>query len=343
MHLSRIALKNFRSYEDAEFSFDKNLTLITGRNGAGKTNLLEAIYMLLQGGSFRVTDKEMIRSGEAWWRIDGELDGEPRQLRYQLAHHPPKQILVHDTAKRFMFSDRLPVVLFEPNDLQLIHGSPSRRRDSLDVMLSSLSAPYKKTLARYDRVIQQRNNALKKQLPNLEDLLFSWDVLLSEYGVEIIKSRRDLIQKLNHTLSKYYSEIAGETQQLEIKYHTSIHDITPSQYISHLHEKLALDRLRGTTSFGPHRDDMSFVLRGEDAKVSASRGEVRTVLLALKIVYGDLLKGVYNDTPLMLLDDVFSELDEVRQRNLLGVMSGKQIIITDVSSIDGYGGNEIKI
>lgn len=337
MHLSRIGLKNFRSYEDATFTFDKKLTLITGRNGAGKTNLLEAIYMVLQGASFRVADKEMIQTDKTWWRLDAVLDGEPRQLRYQLAHHPPKQLIVHDNAKRFMFTDRLPVVLFEPNDLLLIHGSPSRRRDSLDGMLGALSAHYKKTLARYDRVVQQRNNALKKQLPNLEDLLFSWGVLLSEYGVEIIRARRDLIKQLNQNLSEHYSEIAGEAQPLEIKYHTSIHDITPSQYIAHLHEKLALDKLRGTTSFGPHRDDMSFVLRGEDAKLSASRGEVRTILLAIKITYAKLLEEAYSSKPLMLLDDVFSELDEHRQLNLLAALGANQTIITDTKHIKHPG------
>ena len=336
MYLSRIALKNFRSYEDAVFEFDKNITLITGRNGVGKTNLLEAIYVTLQGVSFRVTDKELIRENQQWWRLDARVDGDNRQVRYQLSHRPPKQIIRHDTVKRFMHTDRLPVVLFEPNDLLLVHGSPSRRRDSLDTMLCTLSGSYKATLARYERILMQRNNALKKQPADLDDILFAWDVLLSGYGTEIIHARRDVLAEINKTIAGYYSAIAGSVHGLTIDYRTAKNDLTSTQYASLLHEKLALDTLRGTTSFGPHRDDMVFILNGVDAKHSASRGEVRTILLALKMAYSALLEEAYAVKPIILLDDVFSELDADRQRNLLSGLADNQIVITDTKKIEGF-------
>lgn len=336
MYLSQIALKQFRSYKDARFTFDKNLTLITGKNGAGKTNLLEAIYVLLQGNSFRVSDKDLIRNGDSWWRLDGVLDTEPRQVRYQLGHSPAKQLVTHDNQKRFMYKDRLPVVLFEPTDLQLINGSPSRRRDSLDTMLISLSQPYKIALGRYERALQQRNNALKKRAPNLEDQLFSWNVLLSEYGVEIVRARHDLILSLNTLLGGYYTEIAGEIQELMIVYKNDLGtEPTSSKFMTGLHSKQQLDSLRGTTSIGPHRDDIEFMLGGVDAKQNASRGEVRTILLALKMAYAALLEQVYSEKPLILLDDVFSEIDASRQANLLRIYTDHQVIITHTKSLKG--------
>lgn len=334
MYLSDITLKQFRSYDDGHFSFDEKLTLITGKNGTGKTNLLEAIYVLLQGGSFRVADKDLIRHGEQWWRIDGVLGSDPRQVRYQLGHRPPKQLVIHDTTKRFMFRDRLPVVLFEPTDLQLIHGSPARRRDLLDTMLGSLLASYKTTLGKYERALQQRNNILKKHPVNLEDALFSWNVLLSEYGVELIRARYGLAQQLNQLLGGYYTQIVGTVTQLSVIYQSPATDtITTSQYMAALHSKLALDALRGTTSFGPHRDDLEFRLRQVGAKYDASRGEVRTTILALKMSYAKLLEASYGTKPILLFDDVFSELDDDRRENLFSHLGEYQTIITDTHVI----------
>lgn len=334
MQLTDIRLQQFRSYTDAHFTFDPAITLITGKNGTGKTNLLEAIYVLLQGSSFRVSDSELIERTKEWWRIDGNFLDSDRQLRYQTTHKPAKQLIINDTVKRFTYKNKLPLVLFEPTDLQLIHGSPTRRRDSLDMMLTALSQPYKLTRGRYERALQQRNSALKKQPSNLEDVLFAWDILLSEYGVTITEARRDIVTKLNTVLPYYYSEIAGVTHELSIEYQSELPTaISISQYVAHLHHKLDLDRLRGTTSIGPHRDDITFYLNGSQAKLSASRGEVRSILLALKLAYAHLLEETYRIKPLILLDDVFSELDIERQENLLNKLTENQTIITDTKDM----------
>lgn len=335
MQLKELRLKQFRSYRDAHFTFDPRITLITGKNGVGKTNLLEAIYVLMQGVSFRVSDGDMIQDEKNWWRIDGKFEHEERQVRYQLDHKPAKQLVHNDSAKRFTYKDRMPVVLFEPTDLQLIHGSPSRRRDAIDTMLVALSQPYKQALSRYDRALQQRNNILKRSPPNLEDTLFSWDILLSEYGVAITQARRELISDLNALLSGYYSQIAGRDEELRLVYKSELtKTVGGTEYISHLHKKLPLDRLRGTTSVGPHRDDMEFILAGSNAKQSASRGEVRTTLLALKLAYANLLERSFGVCPLILLDDVFSELDIDRQQLLLGLLQDGQTIISDTKHHD---------
>lgn len=344
MHINDVRLQQFRSYESARFRFDPALTLITGRNGAGKTNLLEAVYVLAQGGSFRVADGDLLRSGDDWWRLDATVDGEDRQVRYRLGQVPAKQLVVHDTAIRFTYKDRLPIVLFEPTDLQLIHGSPSRRRDMLDTILSALSQPYKQALSRYERALQQRNNILKKPPLNIEDVLFSWDVLLSEYGVSIASQRRELIDTLNTHLPRLYSEVAGEYQELKLVYRSQLPpEVTGSQYIAQLHHKLPLDKLRGTTSIGPHRDDFDVMLRGGDAKQTASRGEVRTSLLALKVAYASLLKETYGTAPVILLDDVFSELDGLRQTNLLTLLRDNQTIITDTKDVPLPAGVTIRL
>ncbi|MEO5499625.1 MAG: DNA replication and repair protein RecF [Candidatus Saccharimonadales bacterium] len=330
MQLTDLRLQQFRSYQSAQFTFDPHITLITGKNGVGKTNLLEAIFVLLQGTSFRGGDTELLHTDTTWWRIDGKLAGADRQVRFQRDNRPAKQLVVTETAKRFTYKERLPLVLFEPTDLQLVHGSPARRRDTLDTMLVALSHPYKQALSRYERALQQRNNILKKQPSNLEDALFSWDVLLSEYGVQINSARHGLIAELNHLLPGHYSQIAGGIHELKISYKSELpENISTSQYIAGLHRKLPLDRLRGTTSLGPHRDDLVFILEHVDAKQSASRGEVRSLLLALKIAYAELLEKSHGTKPIILLDDVFSELDTDRQTNLLSVLGGYQTIITD--------------
>jgi DNA replication and repair protein RecF len=343
MQLTDLRLQQFRSYRSAHFVFDPKTTLITGKNGIGKTNLLEAIYVLLQGTSFRAGDSDLLHTDTSWWRIDGEMNGDERQVRFQTASKPAKQLVITETAKRFTYKDRLPLVLFEPTDLQLIHGSPARRRDTIDTMLIALSQPYKQALSRYERALQQRNNILKRQPSNLEDILFSWDILLSEYGVQIIAARHDIITKLNRLLPGYYSQIAGGIHEINISYKSGFPDsVTSSQYLTELHKKLPLDRLRGTTSIGPHRDDLVFMLEGVDAKLSASRGEVRTLLLALKIAYAELLEKSYETKPIILLDDVFSELDTDRQENLLTLLGTYQTIITDTRT-PKISGKHIKL
>lgn len=344
MTIESIHLKQFRSYRDAHFTFHPSITLISGKNGIGKTNLLEAIYVLMQGTSFRVGDGDLLYTDTEWWRIDGALDGEERQVRYQIPHKPAKQLIINETAKRFTYKDRLPLVLFEPTDLQLIHGSPSRRRDTVDTILTALSQPYKLALSRYERALQQRNNILKKHPANLEDVLFSWDILLSEYGVTISEARHDLVRQLNELLPGYYARIAGSNHELRVDYKSELsRGMTGSHYIAQLHRKLPLDRMRGTTSVGPHRDDVEFILGGVNAKQSASRGEIRTILLALKIAYAHLLKDIYSKKPLILLDDVFSELDTDRQSNLLKLLDEYQTIITDTKTIPDLTGRHIRL
>ena len=336
MNISRITLRQFRSYEEDTFLFDPKLTLVTGKNGIGKTNLLEAVYMLLSGGSFRVADKDLLMHERNWMRIDGVIDGSSRQVRYQLAHRPPKQLLEHGTTTRFMHRHRLPVVLFDPDDLLLVHGSPSRRRSSLDLMLSALSAEYKTTLGKYERALLQRNNVLKKQPTNMTDVLFPWNIQLSEYGTKLTMERSRLVDQLNPLVQEFYGRISGQSDKLVLSYKSSHSpSASPSKYVDKLHAAFPLDSIRTTTSYGPHRDDTLFYIRSRDAKQEASRGEVRTLLLALKLAYATLLEAQYDTKPILLFDDVFSELDADRRGNLFSHLGEYQTIVTDTHQIPG--------
>ncbi|HET8690113.1 MAG TPA: AAA family ATPase, partial [Candidatus Saccharimonadales bacterium] len=200
MKLSYIHLKQFRNYSDQSFKFDERLTVITGRNGIGKTNILEAVYLLLTGSSWREHERDLIRFDEKWWRVDGEIDGDERSLSYKLEPQTIKQISTSGSPwRRFMSNRKLPVVLFEPDQLNMVHGSPAARRRFIDQMIVGLDLNYNTLLNRYERVLRQRNNLLKEHRfsAKLDDLLFAWDISLAQYGAEIIEKRRDLVEQLN--------------------------------------------------------------------------------------------------------------------------------------------------
>lgn len=335
MILTSLHLHQFRSHADAVFEFDPHITAIIGPNGSGKTNILEAIYTLCMGKSFRDGDDELITYTQDWYRIEGDIDDTTRELRYQPSNKG-KQLIVDGTTKgRFTYRQQLPLVLFEPDDLLMIHGSPTARRIYLDNIVQKLYPHLRQTFQRYERVVTQRNNVLKQRLPQhqLKDALFAWDVGLSDLGAKIIAARQDVIQQLNTSLSSVYSEVAGAPHTLEAVYVAPSSHYTETQLLTALHHYLQQDSERGFTTVGPHRHDIEFVLNSQSAKHTASRGEVRTILLSLKQIETQLLVRELGYTPLFLLDDVFSELDENRQKSLLAHTEDIQKIITTTHTV----------
>ncbi len=306
-------------------------THIVGSNGSGKTNLLEAIYLLFHGSSFRASDGDLLQYDHDWWRIEATVDGDKRLLKYQSQKLPHKQLVKNDVTKRFLYTDRLPAVLFEPGDLQMIGGSPNRRRDTFDVMLTNLVPSYKQTLLRYQRALKQRANALKQfNQSGANDSLFVWDVTLSEYGAKLINWRQEFVERLNPYLAQYYQEIASKSEWLEVTYTSPFSGPSAQTQLVHaLNKRHTQDIARQTTSIGPHRDEYVFTLNSKDARANASRGEVRSIVLALKLAYAHLLEETFQTAPVMLLDDVFSELDEDRQAALAAMTRQYQSIYTD--------------
>lgn len=335
MRISDIHLQHFRSYTDQRFSFDPQVTLITGANGSGKTNILEAIYILGYGKSFRDADESLLKYDAKWWRIQGVVDDSSREVRYETTPLKPTKTFMYESEKRGRFTSRyhLPIVLFEPDDLLLVHGSPVRRRNYIDSFLGRLSPSYGTTLRRYERALAQRNRLLKQSTVIDDDTMFIWDIALAEEATHLVSMRRAFIELANKTVGTYYSHIAEKDYVVELIYQSSIgHDNYKQGLIHALKARYARDIATGFTSAGPHRDDVRFMMDTKDMETSASRGEIRTLLLSLKRIETDQYRDIFETTPLFLLDDVFSELDSARRKHLINHFYDHQMIITTTNA-----------
>lgn len=333
MGLETLQLRQFRSYDDRTFTFGPRTTIIAGNNGTGKTNILEAIYTLSHGSSFRDADDALQQHDQSWWQVRGVFDGTERELRYQ--QNQKQFYLEGERRGRFVRAHRLPVVLFEPDDLLMVHGSPSKRRSYIDHLLSQTIPSYGGALRRYERALAQRNRLLKQ--PHVDkDSLFVWDITLAEEAEYIAMRRDECIALLNQHLHTYYSNVAGSEHTLEVSLVSQVDRAQYKQALIHELERRAdRDRLTGFTSTGPHRDDIEFYLDGKNMVTNSSRGEVRSLVLALKRFEIDRVAESWQTSPLFLLDDVFSELDTTRQSQLIsGFYDGQMIITTTDHQFD---------
>lgn len=324
----RLSVQNIRSHDYFSIELSPTVTVITGNNGSGKTSLIEAIYLSLQGKSFKGSDNDMLRHNTPWWRIDIEFDD---FIKRTVTFNPElstgrKKFTIDDKINyRLPIKYRYPVVLFEPDDLRLLHGSPTRRRQFIDNFISQLDPLYLNTLHKYERALKQRNNLLKKQFTS-KDELFVWNITLSEHGSYIIEKRIAFIEQINSQLNNAYNIIAKSDDIIMTHYsHTYIGDIK-QKLLNDLHSHMERDLLNGFTSTGPHRHDVIFQFNDSPALDVASRGEVRSIVLALKFLEVNIIEQITNLKPIILLDDVFSELDDNRQNNLFN--NNNQIIIT---------------
>lgn len=332
--IKTLHLRHIRSHTEVSVDFSPSVTIITGANGSGKTSILEAIHLSLQGSSFKGSDNNLLQKEAPWWKIDTLLDD--RQVR-TIKFDPSKTvgrkqfIIDSKTNARLPIKQKYPVVLFEPDDLRLLHGSPSRRRQFIDRFITQLNPIYGSTLRKYERALKQRNNILKNNYIN-NDQLFAWNIALAEYGSYIIEQRVAFIEQINNSLGEKYKEIAGTNDDVSIHYsHTFVGDIK-QKLLNELHAHYSRDRAIGSTSVGPHRHDVIFSINNSPALSTASRGEVRTIVLALKFLEVTIIEQLIGKAPIILLDDVFSELDASRQQLLTHQLKGHQIIITSATS-----------
>lgn len=330
---TQLRLRQFRSYADFTTDLNHGVTIIVGPNGSGKTNILEALYVLSVGGSFRAADRDLVQHQGDWFTVEGTWSDQKRALAYQLREDGKvqKQFDI-DGAKKLRLTSKhiVPVVLFEPDHLRLLRGSPSGRREYMDSFLAKLEPDFARHLRQYERVLQQRNAILKRPLSRQqrEDQLFAWDIRLAELAQYIVMRRLRLIERLNERISDVYSNIAGQASTLAVHYATSVaSDNYQAELLKQLNVNIQRDVERGFTTVGPHRDDFSVLLGGSPVASSASRGETRSLLLALKIIELQLLT-TQEKTPLLLLDDVFSELDTARSHALAQTANAYQTVIT---------------
>jgi len=334
MSLQSITLHNFRSYEESSFEFSDGVNIIIGPNAVGKTNLLEAVYVSALGRGFRSKqDSDLIRSDQEWTRIDAILDEQERSIVLEKSAQDirlkKKFIFGGNEKKRLSFDDIRPLVLFQPDDLRLVAGSPGRRREYIDNLLSQLIPSYRQDLSAYNRALLQRNSYLKSSRISSSDQMFVWNMQLAERGGRIIQKRLKILNMLSIKVGPVYSQVAGADHNLEIKYESSVPlGNYSNSLLQALDRSLSIDKLRGFTSVGAHRDNITITIDGQIFKDVASRGENRTLILALKMIELEELKAARQTTPLLLLDDVFSELDGSRRSLLTKYLKNHQTLIT---------------
>ncbi len=339
MVISSIKLKNFRCHEDFCYQFSKKTSVIVGENGSGKTSVLEAIYEALRGKSFRATDSDILKRQSDFYRIEVDFkNGEKTVVAFgSLSGNEmaKKQFLVGGKKyARLPKKYRYPIVLFLPDDLHLISSSPTRKRDFFDRILSELNDTYSSTLNRYEKALKQRNDLLKSysegSIEEVRSVIFSWNLLLAKYGTEIRLERKKFIAEMNERLTKTYRSIAENKDEVFVEYKLQGDDISENDYFRKLENELPRDLILGHTGFGVHRDSYEFLFNNSDANGSASRGEVRSIILAMKFIEAELIYEKNGKRPIVLLDDVFSELDEMRQKALTRNFKENQVIITSV-------------
>ncbi len=344
MPYKTLTLQGFRSYDTYAVELTSGVNIVVGPNGSGKTNLLEALYVISTGSSFRAADRDLVKHDSDWFRIEAKYDDGERILTYSLIDiQSPKHFSLDGTKRvRLSYQQKIPVVLFEPDHLRLLSGSPSARRDYLDSVLSRLQPDFARARSQFERALLQRNNILKsaeRRSPAVDDQLFVWNIKLAELSENIAERRLGLIAFMNEHIDELYSHIADSPSKVHLEYES---ELSAKNYkesmLRHLDAQLDKDIIRGFTSAGPHRDDFALHLNGARSSVTASRGEMRSLLLTLKMIELDLLREQHTHPPLLLLDDVFSELDSVRRRTLATLARPYQTIITttDADIIKDY-------
>ncbi|MDB5164956.1 MAG: replication and repair protein RecF [Candidatus Saccharibacteria bacterium] len=330
--ITDLRLQHFRSYDDSSFELSPGVNIVVGPNASGKTNLLEAVLVLARGSSYRARDAELVAFEQPWARIDADMsDGGARTVKITREPLAGKSYEISGKPyKRLNLASSLPAVLFEPNHLQLLSGSPERRRTYLDDLLEQTVGGYGLLRRQYRRALAQRNSLLKLPTHSIETQIFPWNIRLSELAGRIVRYRCQLVAQIEAELGALYKELSQTSTSVAIRYDGRWPaDAYETNLLKKLESSLELDKLRGFTASGPHREDMTVLFDGRPAAETASRGEVRTAVLALKIMELKLMQTAHDGVaPLLLLDDVFSELDGKRRHALTDYLAPYQTFIT---------------
>lgn len=332
MYIESIRLNNFRNYESLEMNFDQGTNILYGDNAQGKTNILEAVYVCSTTKSHKGSkDKEIVRFGEEESHIKMTVrrDGIPYRIDMHLKKNRTKGVAVNGVPikKASELFGIVNVIFFSPEDLNIIKNGPAERRRFLDLELCQLNKVYVYDLVQYNRVVVQRNKLLKEMDsdPSLKETLNIWDSQLVRFGSELIRLRTRFVEELNELIREIHFHLSGEREELEIRYEPNV---TPETFEAELSRNRNQELRQRLTLTGPHRDDLNFIVNGADIRKFGSQGQQRTAALSLKLSEIELVKRTVKDYPVLLLDDVLSELDGKRQEHLLSEISHIQTLIT---------------
>lgn len=346
MYIESIELKNYRNYDSLYMKFDKGTNILYGDNAQGKTNVLEAIYLCGTTKSHRGSkDRDMIRflQDESHIRMLVNRDGVSHKIDMHLKKSKSKGIAIDGLPikkARELFGI-VNIVFFSPEDLNIIKNGPGERRRFLDLELCQLDKLYLADLSSYNHVVNQRNKLLKDLWirPELRDTIEVWDEQMVRYGSKIIKAREKFVRELNDIIGEIHSNLTGHREDIRLLYEPN----TPAeQFKTHLEHNREKDYKFKTTSIGPHRDDLCVNINDIDIRKYGSQGQQRTAALSLKLSEIYLVKKIIKDTPILLLDDVLSELDSNRQNYLLNSIRDIQTLIT-CTGLDEFVNNRFKI
>ena len=351
MKIKKIRLVNFRNYARAELLPDARMTVLTGRNAQGKTNVLEALHLCCLGRSHRTPhDRDLIRWGEDAAFVSVEVlhrDG-THDVSVTLSRADRRRKVVRvggaQVARIGELMGHVNAVLFAPEDLSIVKGGPAERRRFIDMELSQLRPAYFYALQRYVRALNQRNNLLREMLrsPAARATLDAWDEQLALAGAQIVRHRREYVQALREAACACHRDIAGADEALDIAYVTQLRagDGLAQDMLRLLHEAREQDMRRAVTSVGPHRDDLKLTVAGREARVFGSQGQQRTVALSLKLAELSVVERERGEAPILLLDDVMSELDPRRRQQLIERIDGVQTIVTCTDASDLAGARQ---
>ncbi len=337
MYIEKIKLQNFRNYKELEINLNKNINIIYGNNAQGKTNILEAIFLGSFGKSFRTNkEKEMIKFNEEKSLVEIFYQKKDRDGKIKIEIGNKKQISINGI-KIKKLSDLLGninIVIFTPDDINILKDGPAGRRRFLDIMIGQIRPNYVYNLNMYLKALEQRNNYLRqiREENKKEEMLEIWDEKLAEYGEKIYIYRKEFINKILNKINEIHKNITDEKEKIKIEYLSNCDN--KENYLKLLKERRKLDIIKGFTTKGIHRDDFVIYINEKEVNIYGSQGQNRTAVLSLKLSELQVVYDEIGEYPILLLDDFMSELDEKRRKNFLSNIKNTQVILTGTDKIE---------
>jgi len=338
MILKSLKGKNFRNFDSFKIDLVDKGNVFFGNNGAGKTNLLEAVYLLSIFKSFRtVNNKNVIQIGKPGFELEGNLIENDTNMNIELSYYPSKKEILLNNKKVYILSDVVgvfPAVLISPEQYIVTSGPPEARRRFIDLFISQIDKDYLQSLIKYKKILKQRNKALSEngKKEEVKVLAASWDYELAQYCSIVLKKRIEYIEKIKNEIKDLYKYLSGKNDKLDINYQPTINtDFNKEQIFNRIKKNIKRDIDSRTTTIGPHRDDIRINLNSKNIRQFGSQGEHKTAILAIKIAEYNLLKKIKNTSPTLLMDDIDSMLDKFRLSSFLNMFENfEQYFITAV-------------